>query len=276
MALRQIAKKITGLSVSDGAGVKLNRIIGQPTLRSLDPFLMLDEFGSDQADDYIAGFPSHPHRGFQTVTYMLNGTMSHKDSKGNEGTIGAGGIQWMNAGKGIIHEEMPKQSEGLLRGFQLWINLPSTEKMSEPGYQDIEPQQVPDVNMSDVASVKVLAGQFAGKSGPVSTQTVKPLFLDIAFSQAGKLDFSISDTANAFFYCYEGAVRVGSDEVKKGELAVLTLGKDVTLESDNNAKLIVIAAEPIGEPVVQYGPFVMNTEQEIHQAMSDFQSGKLA
>ena len=276
MTIRQVSKTVIGREVSDGAGVKLKRIIGQPALRALDPFLMLDEFGSEDAQDYVAGFPSHPHRGFQTVTYMLDGLMSHKDSKGNNGTIGAGGIQWMNAGRGIIHEEMPQQSEGLLRGFQLWINLPAAEKMSEPGYQDIDPEKVPELQIEDHASVKILAGEFQNISGPVSTQTVDPLFLDMVFTKQGNLSVPVSDSANVFVYCYAQQIQIGESVVRAGELVVLSSGTEVSLSGEGNAKAILLAAEPIGEPVVQYGPFVMNTEQEINQAMMDYQSGKLA
>lgn len=276
MGNRYVIKKVVGREVSDGAGVKLKRIIGQPALRSLDPFLMLDEFGSQDAQDYLAGFPSHPHRGFQTVTYMLDGKMGHKDSKGNAGTIGTGGIQWMNAGRGIIHEEMPQQSEGLLRGFQLWINLPAAEKMSEPGYQDISPERVPQLQIEDYAIVKVLAGTFQHVAGPISTQTVRPLFLDLSFSAAGGLSVPVSESANAFVYCYSEYIEIGETVLRAGELAVLSPGNVIQLSGVNNAQAILLAAEPIGEPVVQYGPFVMNTEQEINQALGDYQSGKLA
>ncbi|RDV26073.1 pirin family protein [Alteromonas aestuariivivens] len=265
-----------GRATQDGAGVSLTRLIGQPSLPRLDPFLMLDFFGSDKPNDYLAGFPSHPHRGFQTVTYMLAGKMRHRDSVGNEGVIEAGGIQWMNAGRGIIHEEMPEQQEGLLQGFQLWVNLPAQQKMSAPGYQDIPASRVPEVKVGEHIRVKVLAGEFQGTKGPVETTSVKPLFFDIAGERPqSELNIPLSSQHNAFVYCYAGAVEVGGQTLSGGQLAVLGAGNAVNLNFTAAGKLILVAGQPIGEPVVQYGPFVMNTEQEIHQAIVDYQSGKL-
>lgn len=283
---RNVEKIVTGIATSDGAGVSLTRIIGQPNLPRLDPFLMLDFFGSDNPGEYIAGFPAHPHRGFQTVTYMLAGKMRHKDSVGNNGLIEAGGIQWMNAGKGIIHEEMPEQEEGLLKGFQLWVNLPASEKLSAPNYQDITPDKVPTVNTDD-AEVKVLAGQVSGVIGPVKTTAVAPTFLDVALS--GNVSIDISDGDSAFIYVYEGDVAIldnfGERKLLKcGQLAVLTQqGNAVRLSSSNDAqkmsmdeaKFILVSGKPINEPIVQYGPFVMNTQQEIVQAFNDYQNGVL-
>lgn len=283
---RNVEKMVTGIATSDGAGVSLTRIIGQPNLPRLDPFLMLDFFGSDNPGEYIAGFPAHPHRGFQTVTYMLAGKMRHKDSVGNNGLIEAGGIQWMNAGKGIIHEEMPEQEEGLLKGFQLWVNLPASEKLSAPNYQDITPDKVPTVNIDD-AEVKVLAGQVSGVIGPVKTTAVAPMFLDVALS--GNVSIDISDGDSAFIYVYEGDVAIldnfGERKLLKcGQLAVLTQqGNAVRLSSSNDAqkmsmdeaKFILVSGKPINEPIVQYGPFVMNTQQEIVQAFNDYQNGVL-
>lgn len=283
---RNVEKIVTGIATSDGAGVSLTRIIGQPNLPRLDPFLMLDFFGSDNPGEYIAGFPAHPHRGFQTVTYMLAGKMRHKDSVGNNGLIEAGGIQWMNAGKGIIHEEMPEQEEGLLKGFQLWVNLPASEKLSAPNYQDITPDKVPTVNIDD-AEVKVLAGQVSGVIGPVKTTAVAPTFLDVELS--GNVSIDISEGDSAFIYVYEGDVAIldNSGErklLKCGQLAVLSQqGNAVRLSSSNEAqkvskeeaKFILVSGKPIKEPIVQYGPFVMNTQQEIVQAFNDYQNGVL-
>ena len=283
---RNVEKIVTGIATSDGAGVSLTRIIGQPNLPRLDPFLMLDFFGSDNPGEYIAGFPAHPHRGFQTVTYMLAGKMRHKDSVGNNGLIEAGGIQWMNAGKGIIHEEMPEQEEGLLKGFQLWVNLPASEKLSAPNYQDITPDKVPTVNIDD-AEVKVLAGEASGVIGPVKTTAVAPMFLDVALS--GNVSIDISDGDSAFIYVYEGDVAIldnfGERKLLKcGQLAVLSQqGNAVRLSSSNEAqkvskeeaKFILVSGKPIKEPIVQYGPFVMNTQQEIVQAFNDYQNGVL-
>ena len=276
---KQVTKVVQGISTSDGAGVSLTRIIGQPDLPRLDPFLMLDFFGSDNPGEYIAGFPSHPHRGFQTVTYMLAGKMRHKDSVGNEGVIDAGGIQWMNAGRGIIHEEMPEQEEGLLQGFQLWVNLPANEKMSAPNYQDIQPDLVPLVNSGN-ASVKVLAGEFDGVQGPVKTTAVAPTFLDITLCK-GTTDIEVKSGESAFIYVYDGHVSVDSDEqgtrLKQGSLGILSItGSRLSLIADDNAKLIFVSGKPINEPVVQYGPFVMNSQQEIVQAFNDYQNGTLA
>jgi redox-sensitive bicupin YhaK (pirin superfamily) len=240
---------------------------------------MLDFFGSDKPGEYIAGFPPHPHRGFQTVTYMLAGKMRHKDSVGNEGVIEAGGIQWMNAGKGIIHEEMPEQQEGLLKGFQLWVNLPASEKMSAPNYQDISPSSVPSVAVGD-AMVKVLAGVVDGVAGPVKTTAVAPTFVDVSLA-AGEVSLPVSAADSAFIYVYQGDVRLlDSNEthaLTEGELGVLTQkGDNVHLTTESETKFIMVTGKPINEPVVQYGPFVMNTQAEIMQAFNDYQNGSLA
>lgn len=278
---KTIVKVVGGMPTSDGAGVSLTRIIGQPDLPRLDPFLMLDFFGSDNPGEYIAGFPPHPHRGFQTVTYMLAGKMRHKDSVGNEGVIDAGGIQWMNAGRGIIHEEMPEQEEGLLQGFQLWVNLPAKEKMSAPNYQDIQPDSVPTVQIQN-ASVKVLAGEVDGVKGPVKTTAVAPTFLDIDL-KSGQCDIALKSNEAAFLYVYEGNITVGKgDQAQKtmlesGELGVLSQqGTRLSFSSEKGSKIIVVSGKPINEPIVQYGPFVMNSQQEIVQAFNDYQSGVLA
>lgn len=278
---KTIVKVVRGMPTSDGAGVSLTRIIGQPDLPRLDPFLMLDFFGSDNPGEYIAGFPPHPHRGFQTVTYMLAGKMRHKDSVGNEGVIDAGGIQWMNAGRGIIHEEMPEQEEGLLQGFQLWVNLPAKEKMSAPNYQDIQPDSVPTVQIQN-ASVKVLAGEVDGVKGPVKTTAVAPTFLDIDL-KGGQCDIALKSNEAAFLYVYEGNITVGKgDQAQKtmlesGELGVLSQqGTRLSFSSEKGSKIIVVSGKPINEPIVQYGPFVMNSQQEIVQAVNDYQSGALA
>lgn len=273
--MTRIISKAQGMAASDGAGVKLSRVIGQPSLRRLDPFLMLDEFGSADAQDYIAGFPQHPHRGFQTVTYMLEGKMGHKDSVGNTGVIEDGGLQWMNAGRGIIHEEMPQQIEGRMRGFQLWVNLPASEKMSAPGYQDIPSAQIPEVAL-DKALVRVLAGSFNEVEGPVKTQAIQPQFFDLHLQANAELSWPTQASHNGFIYVYEGQLMVGSDSLKKGQLGVLAFDSSISLSSNSDAKAIFVSGQPINEPIVQYGPFVMNTEAEIHQAIKDYQSGVLA
>lgn len=271
-----IKQVVEGMPTSDGAGVKLKRVLGQPALQRLDPFLMLDEFGSEQAQDYIAGFPKHPHRGFQTVTYMLNGKMGHKDSVGNEGLIEDGGLQWMNAGKGIIHEEMPLQIEGKMRGFQLWVNLPANEKMSEPGYQDIPTANIPELTSDNGSLIRVLAGNYHDQEGAVTTQAVKPQFFDFHLVANETLTLATQSTHNGFLYVYEGEVDVSGKTLKKGQLGVFDFADQLTLKTDEAARAIFVSGEPINEPVVQYGPFVMNTEEEINQALRDFQQGILA
>ena len=271
-----IKQVVEGMPTSDGAGVKLKRVLGQPALKRLDPFLMLDEFGSEEAQDYIAGFPKHPHRGFQTVTYMLNGKMGHKDSVGNEGLIEDGGLQWMNAGKGIIHEEMPLQIEGKMRGFQLWVNLPAKEKMSEPGYQDIPTANIPELSSDNGSLIRVLAGNYQDQEGAVTTQAVKPQFFDFHLVANESLTLATQITHNGFLYVYEGEVDVSGKTLNKGQLGVLDFADQLTLKTKNAARAIFVSGEPINEPIVQYGPFVMNTEEEIHQALRDFQQGVLA
>jgi redox-sensitive bicupin YhaK (pirin superfamily) len=273
--MTSIKSKVQGMPASDGAGVKLSRVIGQPNLKRLDPFLMLDEFGSDDAQDYIAGFPQHPHRGFQTVTYMLEGKMGHKDSVGNTGVIEDGGLQWMNAGKGIIHEEMPQQTQGRMRGFQLWVNLPASEKMSAPGYQDIPSAQIPEVTLNK-AMVRVLAGHFNDVEGPVKTQAIHPQFLDLHLQAQSSVSWETVPTHNGFVYVYEGQLSIGNESLHKGQLGVLNFDESITLSASSETKAIFVSGEPINEPIVQYGPFVMNTEAEIHQAIKDYQSGVLA
>jgi redox-sensitive bicupin YhaK (pirin superfamily) len=274
---RRVVATIRGRAASDGAGVKLTRVIGQPALPDLDPFLMLDEFGSDKGADYIGGFPNHPHRGFETVTYMLAGRMRHGDNQGNVGLLRPGSVQWMTAGRGIIHSEMPEQEEGLMQGFQLWVNLPAKDKMTKPRYQDIEPENVPVVERPDGAEVKVLVGTFDGVSGPVNKVATDPLYLDITLPAGVKASVPVEAEHNAFAYVFEGTARIGSEAqlVERGQLAVLSLGDGVTVEGGpKGGRLILVAGRPLREPVAKYGPFVMNTPAEIHQAIADYQAGK--
>lgn len=269
-----IRRLYRGQATQDGAGVSLTRIIGQGSLPRLDPFLMLDEFGSDKPQDYLAGFPPHPHRGFQTVTYMLQGKMGHKDSVGNTGLIEDGGLQWMNAGKGIIHEEMPQQTHGVLRGFQLWVNLPATDKLSAPAYHDIPSENVPEVDFSG-GLVRVLAGEYAGVTGAVEAQAVKPQFYDIHFTATTTLSVDTIAKHNGFIFVYEGEVTVQGQTVSKGHLAQLDIESLLTIEAVNDTRLIFVSGEPLNEPIYQYGPFVMNTQAEIDQAMRDYRDGTL-
>jgi len=275
---RAVQRVVRGLPASDGAGVRLMRVIGQPQLSELDPFLLLDEFHSDQPSDYIGGFPEHPHRGFETVTYMLAGRMRHGDNRGNVGLLRPGSVQWMTAGRGIVHSEMPEQENGLLWGFQLWVNLKASEKMTEPRYQDIEPQAIPVVELPGGVKVKVIAGRFGDARGPVRADAVDPTYLDIALPSGRRLAHALPPAYTAFAYVYEGAVGIGErkDPIARGELAVLGPGESVELanESGQPARLLLIAGRPLNEPIVRYGPFVMNTRAQLQQAIEDYQRGQ--
>jgi len=270
---RSVTQVIRGTPTSDGAGVRLTRVIGGPVLADLDPFLLLDEFGSDSPDDYIAGFPDHPHRGFETVTYMLDGRMRHQDNQGNSGLLGPGSIQWMTAGRGIVHSEMPEQEEGLMRGFQLWVNLPASDKMTAPRYQDIAASDIPEVELDDGVHVRVLSGQFDDVTGPVAGVAVQPLYLDIELPAGTGLSPSLPENHTAFLYVFEGGLVAGAsgETVRKHELAVLGTGTEVPLVAGNDgARTILVAGRPLGEPVARYGPFVMNTREELQQAFADY------
>jgi redox-sensitive bicupin YhaK (pirin superfamily) len=273
---RRVVWSGRGMPASDGAGVKLNRVIGQPALQDLDPFLMLDEFGSDDPSAYIAGFPDHPHRGFETVTYMLAGRMRHRDNKGNEGLLTAGSVQWMTAGRGIVHSEMPEQEEGLMQGFQLWLNLPAKDKMTAPRYQDIAPERIPTVEPAPGVSAKVIAGTLAGVTGPVEAGATEPFYVDIALDAGARFAVPVSSGHNAFVYVYEGEADVAepAEALLRGAIAVLSDGAEVSLSSASGARLILVAGKPLREPVAKYGPFVMNTTDELRQAFADFQAGR--
>ena len=283
MRARRVVRVVRAQETSDGAGVRLRRSLGGPELDHLDPFLLLDEFKSDDRDDYIAGFPDHPHRGFETVTYMLAGAMLHRDSRGNEGELTGGGIQWMTAGRGIIHSEMPRQTDGLMWGFQLWVNLPASDKMREPRYQDIPPEEVPEVTTEEGARLRVVAGEAAGAVGPVTGVVTQPLYLDVGIGEEGRLRQPIPAEHSTFVYVFEGEVALGGDgesggqRVASGHLAVLDDGDGLAAEAAAGAaRFLVVAAKPIGEAVARHGPFVMNTRAEIAQAVQDFNEGRLA
>ena len=277
LATRGVARLVRGMPTSDGAGVKLTRVIGQPQLADLDPFLMLDEFGTDNPGDYIAGFPDHPHRGFETVTYMLDGRMRHRDNHGHEGVLVPGSVQWMTAGRGIVHSEMPQQQEGRMRGFQLWINLPARDKMSAPRYQEFGPQKIPQVAL-EAARVKVIAGSVGGVAGPIVQPATDPTYLDVELAPASVFTHTLPTGHAAFAYVYEGSVQIGEGDSAKTanahELAVLTDGGPVRLEGRSSARVILVAGRPLHEPVAKYGPFVMNTREELMQAFEDFQKGR--
>ena len=275
---RSVTQTLRGMPASDGAGVKLTRVIGQPRLPDLDPFLMLDEFGTDKAEDYIAGFPDHPHRGFETVTYMLDGRMRHKDNHGNEGVLVPGAVQWMTARRGIVHSEMPEQTEGKMRGFQLWLNLPARDKMTEPNYQEFGPDKLPVVERAGV-NVKVIAGQVDGTVGPVRQPATDPTYLDLRIDAGAAFTLPLPMGHSAFMYVYEGSAAVGTGRdaavIEAQELAVLGDGSEVRLEGRAaRTRAILVAGRPLREPVARYGPFVMNTREEIMQAFSDYQTGK--
>ncbi len=275
---RAVVQILRGMPASDGAGVKLTRVIGQPRLPDLDPFLLLDEFGTDKAEDYIAGFPDHPHRGFETVTYMLDGRMRHKDNHGHEGVLEPGAVQWMTAGRGIVHSEMPEQREGRMRGFQLWMNLPAKDKMSAPNYQEFGGASLPVVERTG-AQVKVIAGTLDGVSGPVKQPATDPIYMDIRLD-AG-VDFALPVPAghSAFVYVYEGSLAAGVSRetatLDAQVLGVLGEGSEVRLQGRApRTRAILVAGRPLREPVARHGPFVMNTREELMQAFADFQSGK--
>lgn len=280
---RTVSQIVRGLPTSDGAGVKLTRVIGQPRLPDLDPFLMLDEFGTDNPGDYIAGFPDHPHRGFETVTYMLDGKMRHRDNHGHEGILVPGSVQWMTAGRGIVHSEMPEQQEGRMRGFQLWINLPARDKMTAPKYQEFGPEKIPAVELDGGVRVKVIAGRVADVTGPIAQPATDPTYLDIELPAGAQFSQPVRAGQAAFLYVYEGAVRVGSGQsaatVGTHELAVLTDGDSLQIEGrepprkGTGNRVILVAGRPLREPVAKHGPFVMNTREELIQAFTDYQSG---
>jgi redox-sensitive bicupin YhaK (pirin superfamily) len=274
---RQVARIVRGHATSDGAGVKLTRVIGQLDLEMLDPFLLLDEFRSDSAGDYIGGFPEHPHRGFETVTYMLAGRMRHGDNQGNSGLLTPGSVQWMTAGRGIVHSEMPEQEDGLMWGFQLWVNLPAKDKMTAPRYQDIAPERIPEVNLPGVTA-RVIAGEFAAAHGPVQDVVTAPVYLDLRLQPGASLNVPLPPGHNAFAYVYEGHAQVGDgagQNLVRGDLGVLSDGAGVQLSAgETPARLILVAGRPLNEPVAKYGPFVMNTPQQIQQAIDDFRGGR--
>jgi hypothetical protein len=279
MKLRKVQQIITGQATTDGAGVELVRVIGQPALMDLDPFLLLDVFRSDDPDDYIAGFPPHPHRGFETVTYLLDGRMRHKDNAGNEGVIEPGGIQWMTAGKGIVHSEMPEQQDGMLEGFQLWINLPGSHKMIAPAYQEHDAAHIPTESRSGTV-IRVISGETSlGTVGPVSQPLTDPLYLDVSIAPNTKFGETIVPGHSAFIYVISGEVKLEDANAAqlslgRDQLAVMGTGDTITLRSGNQAtRFLLVAGKPLNEPVARGGPFVMNTEAEISQAFSDYRHG---
>ncbi len=276
---RAVSRVLRGHPATDGAGVRMTRVIATPDLDHFDPFLLLDEFRSDDPGDYMAGFPDHPHRGFETVTYMLAGSMEHRDNQGNAGLLGPGSVQWMTAGRGIVHSEMPRQEDGLMWGFQLWVNLPASMKMTSPRYQDIPADDVPEVSVARDVTVKVIAGVSAGAKGPIEGVATEPLYLDIYMQAGRKAEFEVPPGHNAFVYVYGGRVEVGiSTPVAVPSGAIALLERDgtasVTVAAEEDSRLLLIAGKPLEEPIARQGPFVMNTQTEVQQAFADYQSGR--
>jgi len=274
---RGVERQVKGVPTSDGAGVKLTRVLTQDLQRRLDPYLMLDAFGTDRPEDYIGGFPDHPHRGFETITYMIAGRMRHRDSGGNEGLLQNGGVQWMTAGRGLVHSELPEQEEGAMEGFQLWLNLPASEKMCTPGYRDIQADEIPELQLDNGVVARIIAGASHGVQGAQQRETTEPLYLDLHFNGSATFSQSLAADLNAFIYVYRGSISVDDQAVPVQTMAIL--GNDpasdgVRLHSQGSARALLIAGRPLNEPIAQYGPFVMNTRQQIEEAMQDYQAGR--
>jgi quercetin 2,3-dioxygenase len=288
MTSRTVERIVLGQATSDGDGVKLTRVLTQDLQRRLDPFLMLDAFRNDNPDDYMGGFPNHPHRGFETVTYMLHGRMRHHDSAGNSGLLQGGGAQWMTAGRGLVHSEMPEQEDGLMEGFQLWVNLPAKNKMMAPVYRDLVPEQIPQWALSGGITMRIIAGslhttrdgQRSEYRGAVERPDTDPIFADIHFANAGEIELELPEDHNAFIYTYRGAVSVGEGtearpvaDTQMGILSNKPGANSIQISSANAARCIVVAGRPLKEPIAQHGPFVMNSREELMKAFNDYQAG---
>ena len=271
---RTVERLVQGIATSDGAGVRLTRVLTQPLQRRLDPFLMLDAFRNENPDDYIGGFPDHPHRGFETVTYMIAGRMRHHDSVGNSGLLGPGGAQWMTTGSGLVHSELPEQEEGLMEGFQLWLNLPARNKMVAPSYRDIPPAAIPEFTTADGIRVRVIAGASHGVDGAVQRPDTEPLYLDVHLPAGRRFVQPIAAGHNAFTYTYRGSVDIAGTTVSDRQMAILANNGagEVCIEASEDARVLIIAGQPLKEPIAGYGPFVMNTTEQIHQAMRDYEA----
>ncbi len=277
---RRVIQTVAGMPTSDGAGVSLRRVIAQPALRNLDPFLLLDEIHSDDPNAYIRGFPDHPHRGFETVSVMLEGSMRHRDSRGNHGLILGGGAQWMTAGRGIVHSEMPEQDHGMLSGFQLWVNLPAKEKLCAPYYQDLDPAKLVETSLSSGGKARLIAGHGSSLGGPVRDRPTQPTLLTLVLKDEAPFELELPMDHTAFAYVYAGEATLGSEReavtIPRGSLAVLGEGTRLRVQArSQESALLIGAARPIREPIVQYGPFVMNTEAEIYKAFADYRAGTL-
>jgi quercetin 2,3-dioxygenase len=273
---RTVEQVLAGQPTSDGAGVKLTRVLTQPLQRRLDPFLMLDAFGTENPEDYIAGFPDHPHRGFETVTYMIAGRMRHRDSAGHEGLLQNGGVQWMTAGRGVVHSELPEQEEGAMEGFQLWLNLPAKDKLRDPWYRDFQAGDIPEVTTPEGVKVRVIAGESHGVAGAMRRDVTEPLYLDLEIPAGATFEQPLAAGHNAFVYVFRGAVQVEGVAVPTQRMAILAndpAADGVVLRASEPARALLIAGRPLREPIAQYGPFVMNTQAEIMQAFKDYQAG---
>ncbi|MFT3997347.1 MAG: pirin family protein [Asticcacaulis sp.] len=271
---RTVTRLVRGLPATDGAGVKLNRVLGTQALPEVDPFLMLDEFRSDDPQAYIAGFPDHPHRGFETITYMLAGRMRHRDSKGNEGLLGPGDVQWMTTARGLVHSEMPEQEDGLMQGFQLWLNLPAREKMLEPTYKDVPANTIPVIRHAD-GWLKLLAGRYMGQTGPIQSPTTQPFIADVSLEGGAKLTVPVPADHAGFAYVFDGEASLNGQAVARGQAAVLSKGDELPIAAGiDGARVLVVLGAALGEPIARHGPFVMNTPQEIYQAFADYQAGR--
>ena len=275
---RTVERIVAGQVTSDGAGVKLTRVLNQSLQHRLDPFLMLDAFGSDDPSDYIAGFPDHPHRGFETITYMISGKMHHRDSAGHEGLLESGGVQWMTAGRGVIHSEIPEQEKGVMEGFQLWLNLPSQDKMAPPWYRDFSAADLPRFVTQEGVVVTVIAGESHGVTGAVMRESTNPLYLDLQLPEGTHFKQQLPADCNAFLYAYRGTLEIAGTHVPVQRMAILENSPEtdgVDIKALTSARLLLIAGRPLHEPIVQYGPFVMNTQEEIYQAFEDIKEGRL-
>ncbi|HEX5127402.1 MAG TPA: pirin family protein [Rhodocyclaceae bacterium] len=274
---RSVERLVQGQATSDGAGVKLTRVLTQGLQRRLDPFLMLDAFRNDNPDDYIGGFPDHPHRGFETVTYMLAGRMRHRDSAGHEGLLENGGVQWMTAGSGLIHSELPEQEDGLMEGFQLWVNLPAKNKMIPPSYRDLPSAAIPSFTTAEGVTVRVIAGESAGMQGAVTRPDTEPIYLDVHLPAGTHFSQKLPAGHNAFVYTYRGEVNIGDARIPDRNMAILTndeTADGVAIRADVASRVLIIAGKPLNESIAQYGPFVMNTSKEIEQTLIDYRDGK--
>ena len=273
---RAVERVIAGMPTSDGAGVKLTRVLTQPLQRRLDPFLMLDAFGTDDPKDYIAGFPNHPHRGFETVTYMIAGRMRHRDNAGHEGLLTNGSVQWMTAGRGIIHSELPEQEDGRMEGFQLWLNLPAADKMRAPWYRDIATEEIPELTTAEGVRVRVIAGESHGVAGAMQREVTEPVYLDIELPAGATFAQALPAGHNAFVYVYRGGAKIEGTDVPVQRMAILDNngGDGVRITAPAASRVLLIAGKPLNEPIAQYGPFVMNSNEEIFQAVQDYQAGR--